>query len=208
MHENLIKIVDFYNINILIKSLVMTFILILIIFFTYKKTYQSDDYKSKFNILLSVLILITTMIMNVIRTNLNVSLGMLGILSIIRFRVKISDFRDVGFILWGIGAGVTIGTEHYLIGFTYTIIISIYLIIVNNKIYKKNTGKILIVRSNKIDEKKLDALLTKECNVFQKIKNTKNETYTEILYTIECDKIRNLEDKLTSKLDLDFIKFV
>ncbi|MCJ8341924.1 MAG: DUF4956 domain-containing protein [Cetobacterium sp.] len=192
----------------IIKSLIMTFILILIISTTYKKIYKNDDYKLKFNILISIFILITTMIMSIIKININTSLGLLGILSLIRFRVKLKDFRDVGFILWGIGAGITIGTEHYLIGFVYSLVISLYFIVTNKKFSKKDLTNLLIIRTNNLDKTKLENLLLKECETFNNIATEKKQTYTEYIYNIHCKKQFKLKEKLNSKFELDFFEFI
>lgn len=190
------------------KSLCITFILISIIFFTYKRVYRSDDYKIKFNICLSIIILVTTMIITLIKNNLNISLGLLGIISIIRFRVKLNDFRDVGFILWGIGSGIAIGTENYLIGFTYTIVIAIYFIFLNTRTYKVDLFQTLIIRSNGLDEKKLEEILGKYCVSYKKIAIEEKQNYLEYIYTIQSKKQVKLKEKIISKLNISFIKFI
>ncbi|MGL5208403.1 DUF4956 domain-containing protein [Cetobacterium sp.] len=192
----------------ILESLCITFILISIIFFTYKIVYRSDDYKIKFNICLSIIILVTTMIITLIKNNLNISLGLLGIISIIRFRVKLNDFRDVGFILWGIGSGIAIGTGNYLIGFTYTIVIAIYFIFLNTRTYKVDLFQTLIIRSSCLDEKKLEEILSKYCVSYKKIAIEKKESYLEYIYTIQSKKQVKLKEKITSKLNISFIKFI
>lgn len=192
----------------ILESLCITFILISIIFFTYKIVYRSDDYKIKFNICLSIIILVTTMIITLIKNNLNISLGLLGIISIIRFRVKLNDFRDVGFILWGIGSGIAIGTGNYLIGFTYTIVIAIYFIFLNTRTYKVDLFQTLIIRSSCLDEKKLEEILSKYCVSYKKIAIEKKENYLEYIYTIQSKKQVKLKEKITSKLNISFIKFI
>lgn len=206
--EKITRYLELASIHDLIQSLIMTFILIAIIFFTYKRVYRSDDYKAKFNLCLSVVILITTMIISVIKTNLNISLGLLGILSIVRFRVKLNDFRDVGFILWGIGAGIAIATDHYLIGFTYTVVISLYFIFMNDKLRKSSFVNTLIIRGTNLEEKKIEEVLKKNCSSYKKLALEEKENYTEIIYDIECKKQEKLKEKLTSKVDIKFIKFV
>lgn len=206
--EKITRYLELASIHDLIQSLIMTFILIAIIFFTYKRVYRSDDYKAKFNLCLSVIILITTMIISVIKTNLNISLGLLGILSIVRFRVKLNDFRDVGFILWGIGAGIAIATDHYLIGFTYTVVISLYFIFMNDKLRKSSSVNTLIIRGTNLEEKKIEEVLKKNCSSYKKLALEEKENYTEIIYDIECKKQEKLKEKLTSKVDIKFIKFV
>lgn len=189
-------------------SIGTTFLLIIIIFFTYKRVYKGDEYKFKFNVCLAVIVLITTMIITIIKNNLNTSLGLLGIISIIRFRIKLKDFRDVGFILWGIGAGVAIGTENYLIGFLYTFIISIFFIFLNEFREQKNKDFVMVIRGLKIDEEKLEKILKKNCISYQKISFEEKEGYFEYIYNIKTEKYKKLKEKLVEKIELDLIKFI
>lgn len=196
------------NILNLAYSIGTTFILIVIIFFTYKRVYKGDEYKYKFNVCLSVIVLVTTMIITLIKNNLNTSLGLLGIISIIRFRIKLKDFRDVGFILWGVGAGVAIGTGNYLIGFVYTFVIAVFFIFLNEIRDHKKKDYILVVRASKIDEEKLEKILKKQCQSYKKISFEKKEACIECVYNVETEKYMKLREKLVEKLEIDFIKFI
>lgn len=196
------------DITHLIYSIGTTFLLITIIFFTYKKVYKGDEYKFKFNVCLAVMVLITTMIITLIKNSLNTSLGLLGIISIIRFRIKLKDFRDVGFILWGIGAGVAIGTGNYLVGFVYTFVISVFFIFLNEFSEHKKKDYVLVVRALKINEEKLEKILKKECLSYKKISFEEKEGYVEYIYNVETEKYRKLREKLVEKIELDFIKLI
>lgn len=73
-----------------------------VIFVTYRLTYNGVSYNAKFNISNSVILLITIVIMIMISSNIIISLGMVGALSIVRFRTAIKDPRDTVFIFWSI----------------------------------------------------------------------------------------------------------
>lgn len=87
------------------------------IMFTYKITYAGAAYSRKFNVTLGTITIVTTMIMSVISNNVALSLGMVGALSIIRYRTAIKDVRDASYIFWAIAVGIGCGVSQYaLIG--------------------------------------------------------------------------------------------
>lgn len=89
--------------------LVMAFFLMLV----YKITYTGPAYSRKFNISIGMITIITTMIMSVISNNIALSLGMVGALSIIRFRTAVKEVRDAAFVFWGIAVGIGCGVSQY-----------------------------------------------------------------------------------------------
>lgn len=206
--ENVLGEVSASAFTELVQSILLTLFSVMIIFFTYKRVFKSDDYKAKFNLCLTIIIIVTTMIITTIKTNINISIGLVGILSVIRFRVKINDFRDVGFILWGIGSGVAIATNHYLICFTYSVVISLVFVLMNDKLIKKGSVSTLIIRSKKLDNKKLEALLEQSCSYAKNIAINHKENYTEYVYDIDCKKREKLKEKILNKFNIGFIKFV
>ena len=90
-------------------SLVMAFF----IMFTYKISYTGSAYSRRFNVAIGSITLITTMIMSVISNNVALSLGMVGALSIIRFRTAVKDVRDATYIFWAIAVGIGCGVSQY-----------------------------------------------------------------------------------------------
>lgn len=85
--------------------------------FTYKITYSGPTYSRKFNLTLGAITITTTMIMGTISNNVALSLGMVGALSIIRFRTAVKDIRDAAYIFWAISIGIGCGVAQYsLIG--------------------------------------------------------------------------------------------
>ncbi|WP_303859645.1 DUF4956 domain-containing protein [Alkalibaculum bacchi] len=81
--------------------------------FVYKLTYSGTAYSKNFNISLGAIAIITNIIMSVISNNIALSLGMVGALSIIRFRTAVKDVRDAAFIFWGISVGIGCGVSQY-----------------------------------------------------------------------------------------------
>ena len=77
-------------------------ILSLLIYLSYRVSHSGAVYSRKFNVSLVMLTLVTTLVMNVIGNNIALSLGMVGALSIVRFRTAIKDSRDTVYIFWAI----------------------------------------------------------------------------------------------------------
>lgn len=84
-----------------------------VIYLSYRFSHSGAVYSSRFNVSLLMMTLITTMIMNVIGNNIALSLGMVGALSIVRFRTAIKDSRDTAYIFWCIAVGICCGVYYY-----------------------------------------------------------------------------------------------
>lgn len=99
-----------------------------IIFITYKITYAGVSYSIKFNSSNVVILLITVVIMLMISSNIVISLGMVGALSIIRFRTAIKDPRDTVYIFWSLVEGLCIGSQNFKLSIISTLVIAIVLL--------------------------------------------------------------------------------
>lgn len=99
-----------------------------LIFIVYRVTHSGPVYSARFNVTLVMLTLITTMIMSVIGNNVALSLGMVGALSIVRFRTAVKDARDAAYIFWTVAAGICCGVSDYLIAGVGSVVIFLYLI--------------------------------------------------------------------------------
>ena len=81
----------------------------LYIFYIYKRTFNGVLYSRTFNISLILLTLVTTLIIRTISSNLTLSLGMVGALSIVRFRTAVKEAMDTVYMFWAVAVGITIG---------------------------------------------------------------------------------------------------
>ena len=100
-----------------------------VIYWVYRKFFRGVIYDDNFNLLLMLVTMVTAFVIMAISSNLVLSLGMVGALSIIRFRTAIKDPLDAGFIFWAVAAGITAGAGLYLVAILGTIIIAIIYII-------------------------------------------------------------------------------
>lgn len=122
------------SVNNILMSLISAFLCSMIIYFLYRKFYRGVIYNNSFNILLVLVSLITTFIVITISSNVVLSLGMVGALSIVRFRTAVKDPLDVGFLFWSISIGITCGAGLYVLSFLCTFVIAIiYILLVLHK---------------------------------------------------------------------------
>ncbi|HOO76028.1 MAG TPA: DUF4956 domain-containing protein [Tepiditoga sp.] len=134
--------VSVYNIII---SLVITFGLGLFIFFIYRKTSGEGLYNKSFNLSLLLISLVTTLVILAVTSNVVLSLGMVGALSIVRFRTAIKDPMDIVFMFWSISVGITVGAGLYLLAVLGSLVIGLILYFMN-KFESHESSYLLIVR--------------------------------------------------------------
>jgi uncharacterized membrane protein YhiD involved in acid resistance len=119
-------------------SLISAFLCSMIIYYVYRKFYRGVVYSSSFNILLVLVSIVTSFIVMTISSNILLSLGMVGALSIVRFRTAVKDPLDVGFLFFSIAVGITSGAGLYILSFIATLFISfIYILLVQVKTFTK-----------------------------------------------------------------------
>lgn len=99
----------------ILLSLLTAFVIGIFIVFIYKKTYNGVVYSKSFSLSLILLAMVTALIIRTISSNLALSLGMVGALSIVRFRTAIKEPLDTAFMFWAITAGIMSGAGLYLV---------------------------------------------------------------------------------------------
>jgi uncharacterized membrane protein YhiD involved in acid resistance len=134
---------NFSVINILI-GLTLTFAITLVIFYIYKLTFTGVIYSQSYGITLILLSLVTSMIIMTISSNVILSLGMVGALSIVRFRTAIKDPRDVAFMFWAIAVGISCGAGMFVTAIISTLFIGIVVTIMTKTKYV-HTSYLLII---------------------------------------------------------------
>ena len=116
-----------------------------VIYISYRFSHSGAVYSARFNVSLLMLTLITTLIMNVIGNNIALSLGMVGALSIVRFRTAIKDPRDSTYIFWCIAVGISCGVSYYALAAIGTGLIFLVMLCLGT--IKSNDRYLLIVRA-------------------------------------------------------------
>lgn len=109
-------------------ALISAFIIGMFIYFIYKKTFSGVMYSKSFNASLVLLTMLTTFIILAVTSNVVLSLGMVGALSIVRFRTAIKDPLDLVFLFWAIGCGIVLGAGMLPLAIVGSVLIGIVLI--------------------------------------------------------------------------------
>ena len=122
-------------------SLGAAFVIGLFIFYVYQKTYSGVLYSRSFNVSLVAILLVTTLVISGVTSNVVLSLGMVGALSIVRFRTAVKDPMDLLYLFWAITTGITTGAGMYPLALiaAAVMIIMIYLFY-----HKQHNGRIYI----------------------------------------------------------------
>ncbi len=114
-------------------ALVLAFGLGLFIFLVYKKTYQGVMYSSSFGVTLLALTMITTLVILAVTSNVVLSLGMVGALSIVRFRTAIKEPLDIAFLFWSIAVGIVLAAGMIPLAVMGSVIIGLILLVFVNR---------------------------------------------------------------------------
>ena len=124
-------------------ALVLAFGLGLFIFLVYKKTYTGVMYSSSFGVTLLALTMITTLVILAVTSNVVLSLGMVGALSIVRFRTAIKEPLDIAFLFWSIAAGIVLAAGMIPLAVVGSVIIGVILLLFVNR--KSHSNPYIVV---------------------------------------------------------------
>ena len=195
--------------NIGVSALIGMFI-----FISYAISHRGAIYSNKFNASLVILTVLTGTVMTVIGNNIALSLGMVGALSIVRFRTAVKDSRDTVYIFWAIITGICCGVGDYTVAavggaITFAVILVLGLIRSDNRI-------LLIVRA---DRSRLPMIKAQVYKLFSgkallRAENTTPET-AELIYELtrsRMKKAENTEPDLAESIyrleNIEYVNFV
>lgn len=145
-------------------TLVLGFAIGLFIFLVYKKTYQGVMYSSSFGVTLVALTMITGMVILAVTSNVVLSLGMVGALSIVRFRTAIKEPLDIAFLFWSIAAGIVLAAGMIPLAVIGSVVIGIVLLVFVNRKSYTNPYIVVIQCMDRAAEEAATAYLKSACN--------------------------------------------
>ncbi|MGN0618440.1 MAG: DUF4956 domain-containing protein [Ruminiclostridium sp.] len=144
-------------------ALILAFGIGLFIFFVYKKTYAGVMYSSGFGVTLLALTMITTLVILAVTSNVVLSLGMVGALSIVRFRTAIKEPLDIAFLFWAIAAGIVLAAGMIPLAVVGSAVIGVILLVFVNRKSHVNPYIAVIRCENHDSEKKALEFLKENC---------------------------------------------
>ena len=167
-----------------------------LIFVSYYITHRGTIYSKKFNASLVVLTVLTGTVMTVIGNNIALSLGMVGALSIVRFRTAIKDSRDTVYIFWTVIVGICCGVGDYMVALIGSAITFIVLLILGA--IKNDNRMLIIVRGARNKQSIVTGYIF---NIFKnksilRVKNTTEDTM-ELIYEVSSSLLKKAEKDIS-----------
>ena len=178
-------------------SLLSALFIGLFIFFIYKKTYAGVMYSKPFNTSLVLLSVLTTFVILAVTSNVVLSLGMVGALSIVRFRTAIKEPLDLVFLFWSISVGIILGAGLYSLAFLGSVFITVILLVLTGKVDSSAPYILMLQLENENAELQATEIIK---NRFGKI-IVKSKSITDGQPELICEvKVKNNETSFMNEL--------
>ncbi|ELU5586881.1 DUF4956 domain-containing protein [Clostridium perfringens] len=179
-------------------AMILSFAVGLFIMQVYKKTFKGVMYSSTFAMALLALTLITTLIILGVTSNVVLSLGMVGALSIVRFRSAIKEPMDIAFLFWSISEGIVLGAGLIPLAILGAVFIGIVMVLFANKKTTDNPYILVVNCKNDISENSVLNILSKNVNKYC-VKSKTISPSNGIEMTIEV-KLKNITTSFVNEV--------
>lgn len=195
-------------------QIIFSAIIGVVIYISYRYTHTGTSYSKKFNISLVTLTILTTTVMTVIGNNVALSLGMVGALSIVRFRTAIKDSRDTTYIFWTIIVGICCGVGDYVVASVGSLIVFVVLLLFGRV---RNDNRILfIIRGSLDNERAIEGIVFEYFNgrALLRVKNTTPESIEMIFelskraYDLSYKKDIGITDAIYKLGNIEYVNIV
>ncbi len=178
-----------------------------VIYFIYKFTCDNVIYSKKFNVTMALMTMVTAAVIMSMQANVVVSLGMVGALSIVRFRTAIKEPKDLLFLFWSITNGIIIGAGIYSIAFVLAIILTIALLVFEKLPGNKIPYLLVATLENLEAEEKITKVLEENKIKYRVKSKNVSSSSTDVIYELSNNKIEELikdisKDKSIKSLNL------
>ncbi|MBQ4283910.1 MAG: DUF4956 domain-containing protein [Lachnospira sp.] len=173
---------------------VVAMVVAFFLMFVYKITYSGVSYSRKFNVSLGAITITTTMIMGVISNNIALSLGMVGALSIIRFRTAVKDVRDAAFIFWAIAVGIGCGVSQYALVGIGSVALFIFMLVTKQSVA---SGQQLLIVQGKLEaQNEIESVVEKhfQGKAHRTVKNV-TASSCELVYKVSENVLKKADAK-------------
>ena len=184
----------------IVIGLVMGALVGLIIAFVYKRCYRGVLYSPTFAMTLMMLTLITTPVVMCIKSDIALSMGMVGALSIVRFRTAVKDPMDTAYMFWALTMGILLGAELYVHALAVVLGISIILFIMTFVRFRNPNGYLLVVHYDDYAEQEITQLLRR--TVKQRKLRSKTVTRAGAEMTVEV-RLDSKQDLVSAVLNIE-----
>lgn len=177
------------SVDKMILSLLVAFLIGLFIVYIYRKTYTGVVYSKSFSLCIILLSMVTAMIIRTISSNLALSLGMVGALSIVRFRTAVKEPVDTGFMFWGITAGIMSGAGLYLISILGSVLLGLLYVISYSMGFKVSSNYLLIIKYEAGAHSEVSKIM-KKINKKKLKSKTLSKNVIELTFEVEFKEVK------------------
>lgn len=200
--------------DVILVNVLFSALLGMVVYLSYYLTHRGTIYSKKFNASLVTLTVLTGTVMTVIGNNVALSLGMVGALSIVRFRTAIKDTRDTVYIFWTIIAGICCGVGDYVVAGIGSAVVFVALLVFG--LFKSDKRMLLIIRSKRSNLSTIQSTVFTLFNrkAVMRVQNTTRET-VELIYEISDSILRKAElgkhsvcEKIYEIGDVEYVNIV
>lgn len=172
------------NLLDMVIALGLAFVIGVFIFLVYKKSFSGVMYSSGFGVTLIALTIITTLVILAVTSNVVLSLGMVGALSIVRFRTAIKEPLDIAFLFWAIAAGIVLAAGMIPLAVFGSLFIGLVLIFFVNKKTRDNPYIMVVSCLNEKAEKQAEELLKEQVKKYRIKSKTVTADAVEVNYEV------------------------
>ena len=181
-------------------ALIMGFVVGVVIAFVYKKCYRGVLYSPSFAMTLVMLTLITTPVVMCIKSDIALSMGMVGALSIVRFRTAVKDPMDTAYMFWALTMGILLGAELYVIALVVVLGISVVLFLMTFVKLSNPNAYLLVLHYDEAAEYDIQQQLRRTVKNRRLSSKTMTRAGAEMTYEVRLD---NKQDLVASMLNID-----
>ena len=171
-----------------------------IIALVYKKTYRGVLYSPSFTLTLILLCLVTTPVVMCIGSNVALSMGMVGALSIVRFRTAVKDPLDTAYMFWAITMGILVGSNAYVIAVVALLGISVIMLAISYLRLRKPNGYLLVLHYDEDAQTDIETTLKRNVRFYRMRSKTVTRSGAEMTVEIRLDHRVNI---VTDMLDIN-----
>ncbi len=170
-------------------------VLSVLIYISYRASHSGAVYSARFNVSLIMLTLVTTTVMCVIGNNIALSLGMVGALSIVRFRTAIKDPRDTSYIFWTVAVGICCGVSDYLVALVGSLFLFVFLILFG--FVRDNERVLIIIRGTGKALRQTEPLLEQHFSRRARLRvhNMDHEDRAESIYELSSSLLESAQKR-------------
>lgn len=181
-------------------SLIAAFAVGVFIYWTYRTNYRGVMYNNNFGLTLILMTLITTPVVMCIRDSIQLSMGMVGALSIVRFRTAVKDPLDTAYMFWALTMGILLGAELYIIALVVVLGISVVLFLMTFVKFTNPNAYLLVLHYDEEAEYDINQQLRRMVKQRRLRSKTVTRTGAEMTFEVRLD---NKQDLVAAMLNID-----